>query len=580
MQHVYTLLLLRLRTPIIVIITVYAIAILGFTLIPGQDDAGSVWRMDFFHAFYFVSFMGSTIGFGEIPYPFTIPQRAWATITIYATVISWLYAIGSIFNVFQDHSFRSLVRRSRFAKRIERIHEPFYLVCGYGVTGNRLVQQLAAHGIRCAVIDSSPAHIDKLEAAEIAFSVPCLCANASDPDVLALGGLNNPLCIGVLALTSDDHANLSIAIDSKLVMPDRMVISRTQSAETTANLASFNTDHIIDPFETFADELITTLREPYKHLIYDVIVNSHHKVWTSPHQDTSGRWVICGYGRLGRALEEKFRERNIEMTFIEVTPDQRDAPKGTILGVGTEAETLLNADIENAVGIIAGTPDDADNLSIIITARDLNPDLITIARQNYDSNKPVFRAADVNIIMEPGREIADEIYMIIRTPLLRPFFQHLRAYDRDWCRELFMKMTATMDDQELEIWAISVNEKSSPALTNHIRRGFKVRIDALMRDPRDRTQDQRVHPLFLKKGDTYLIAPSRSTCLDIGDEVLFCGQFKARRRMSWIRDNYNVLRYVKTGREGPDGLVWRWLFQRRDMKYKKAQAKKQAARSN
>lgn len=74
MGHVFYLLLRRLRAPFLTIIVIYAISTLGFVLIPGQDDQGNPWHMDFFHAFYFVSFMGSTIGFGEIPYPSPRPS--------------------------------------------------------------------------------------------------------------------------------------------------------------------------------------------------------------------------------------------------------------------------------------------------------------------------------------------------------------------------------------------------------------------------------------------------------------------------------------------------------------------------
>ena len=130
MQHVFYLLLRRLRAPIITLIVVYSLSILGFVLIPGQDDQGNPWRMDFFHATYFVSFMGSTIGFGELPYPFTPGQRAWTMVTIYATVISWLYGIGTIFALFQDSSYHRLIKRTSFARRVNHINEPFYLVCG------------------------------------------------------------------------------------------------------------------------------------------------------------------------------------------------------------------------------------------------------------------------------------------------------------------------------------------------------------------------------------------------------------------------------------------------------------------
>ena len=79
MRNLIYLLLRRMRMPLIVIILAYAVSILGLVLIPGVDDQGQPWHMSIFHAFYFVSFMGSTIGFGEIPYPFSDPQRLWTT---------------------------------------------------------------------------------------------------------------------------------------------------------------------------------------------------------------------------------------------------------------------------------------------------------------------------------------------------------------------------------------------------------------------------------------------------------------------------------------------------------------------
>ena len=82
------LLLRRLRLPLIALISVYAVAIFGFTLLPGVDPEGNDWKMSFFHAFYFVSFVGPTIGLGEIPYPFSDAQRLWAAISMYCTVVA------------------------------------------------------------------------------------------------------------------------------------------------------------------------------------------------------------------------------------------------------------------------------------------------------------------------------------------------------------------------------------------------------------------------------------------------------------------------------------------------------------
>ncbi|MEO0369068.1 MAG: ion channel [Pseudomonadota bacterium] len=108
MSDIFFLLLKRLRTPLIILVFVYAVSITGMTLIPGIDPDGKPWRMSFFHAFYFVSFMGTTIGFGEVPYPFTDEQRLWVSVCIYTSVIAWLYAIGSMLRLVQDPLFQRL----------------------------------------------------------------------------------------------------------------------------------------------------------------------------------------------------------------------------------------------------------------------------------------------------------------------------------------------------------------------------------------------------------------------------------------------------------------------------------------
>lgn len=144
MNNIFFLFLRRMRQPLLTLIAVYAIAILGLVLIPGQDADGNPWRMDFFHAFYFVSFMSTTIGFGEIPYAFTEAQRMWATFCVYATVIGWLYAIGKLLTLVQDRNFQQAIVERSFSRRVKHIREAFYLVCGYGETGSALIQALTS----------------------------------------------------------------------------------------------------------------------------------------------------------------------------------------------------------------------------------------------------------------------------------------------------------------------------------------------------------------------------------------------------------------------------------------------------
>jgi Trk K+ transport system NAD-binding subunit len=455
------------------------------------------------------------------------------------------------------------MRRTTFARRVRRLNEPFYLICGFGYTGKRLVSRLDEQGIQTVVIDANPLAIDELEAHSLGLAVPGLCGDSADPDTLNIAGIRRKNCVGVIAITNDDHTNLAISIDSKLVDPDRLVISRSQSATNTANLASFGTDYIIDPFETFALHLVKSIREPYKHIISDLVFNPYHKVWASPHQDTSGRWIVCGYGRFGQAIDRLFRRHEIPITFIEADPKLRGAPTGTVLGMGTEEDTLREAKIETATGIVAGTPDDADNLSIILTAKQIKPDIITVARQNLSSNKPMFRAASVNLIMEPVRIIADEIFIRITTPLLMDFLEGLQAKDEQWARELVVKIGKVVEEQPMEAWAYNMNEQKCPAIIDSLNRGKLVTLGHLCRDPRNRDNELPAFPLLLKRGSKRILLPATDTPIEAGDDILISGKHQALASMNWIVHNYNVLRYIRTGVEAPGGLLWQWLSTRR-----------------
>src|SRR3712207_1926310 len=134
------LILRRMRAPLIVLIVIFSVSVLGLTVIPGQDAEGNPLHMGFFDAFYVMSYTATTIGFGEIPFPFTYNQRMWVTISIYLTVIGWAYAIGSLLALLQDRAFRSALALQHFSRKVSRLREPFLLIAGYGRTGELLGQ--------------------------------------------------------------------------------------------------------------------------------------------------------------------------------------------------------------------------------------------------------------------------------------------------------------------------------------------------------------------------------------------------------------------------------------------------------
>ena len=218
--------------------------------------------MGFFDAFYVMSYTASTIGFGEIPYPFTYNQRMWVTISIYLTVIGWAYAIGSLLALLQDRAFRQALALQHFSRKVARLREPFVLIAGYGRTGELLGHSFDAAGPavrrprRVRGADRRP------RTGLVPRRRPRPGRRRPRPGHLAVAGLDHPSCEAVVALTDDEEANLAVVMAAALLRPDLPVIARVTSRTHRRAHAGVRQPGTVNPFDRFGDHLRLALKAP------------------------------------------------------------------------------------------------------------------------------------------------------------------------------------------------------------------------------------------------------------------------------------------------------------------------------
>lgn len=552
------LILRRMRAPLITLITSYSIAVFGLSLMPAVDPAGAPWRMSLFEAFYVISYTATTIGFGEIPHPFSTAQRLWMSFSIYLTVISWFYAIGKLISLAQDPALREAFVTARFARQAERMAEPFYIVIGYGETGSLLVDALDRKGMRVVVVDIAQHRTNELELQDYQQHVPSLCADAKLPDTLLQAGIRHPLCRGVAALTDDDHANLSVAIAVKLISPKLPVLCRADHAETAANMASFGTDHIINPYELFGQHLAMEVHALGTYLLHEWLTGVPGTALPSPSCPPVGKWVVCGYGRFGKAVVSNLEREHIHTVIIEARPDLTGA-EGCIVGSGAEADTLIEAGIEDAVGIVAGTDNDINNLSIVMTALEIKPDLFVVIRKNRRYNEPLFRQFNADITMQPSDIIAHECLAHLISPLLAQFLTQAREQSNAWANQLISQLVEVVGENVPETWGTVLSFAQTPTIATLLAQGKAIPLEMLLRNPANREEFLPVVPLLLVRNKKQLLLPDRALPLKPGDRILFCGKAMAKAAHPLMFMNENVLEYVLSGSESPDGLIWRWF---------------------
>ena len=556
------LFLRRMRLPLTVLILAYSIATVGFTLIPGTDDQGNPWRMSFFEAFYVVSYTGSTIGFGEVPYDFSPGQRLWTMVSIYLTVIAWLFSIGSIISLLQDPAYRRALRRARLARLVRNLNEPFYLVCGYGDTGRMLTRALTDRGHQVVVVEHNQDKIELLEVEDFDAPVTSFCMNANLPDNLVEAGLRSRWCSGVIAVTGEGHVNLKIAISATLLNHKVAVYASADTRSEADNMRSFDTDYVVNPVEEYQRRLELAIDKPDLFRLYHWLNSGPSARLAKAVSIPRGKWIVCGFSRVGRAVWKLLQERDMEVVVIHPEPEQSGCPAGTIPGRGTQAEELTAAGVEDAAGIVAATNDDADNLSILITARALNPDLFHVVLENGLSSHALFRAAQPDFLGQPSSVVAGTILSRISSSLVEPFTQQLLQQDNETARQALAAFLRHQNDHPPQFSSGRISARRTPALARALEAGRQITVGKLLADPRDWQQRLHLEVLLVRRQQQDFLFPADDFALALGDRLLLAGRDGEAARLRAVLENDERLEYILTGRDRQQGLVWQWLERR------------------
>jgi voltage-gated potassium channel len=116
-------------------------------------------------------------------------------------------------------------------------------------------------------------------------------------------------------------------------------------------------------------------------------------------------FVVCGYGRVGRAATEEFRKQGLPVVVIDASPDAaadlQDARIPHLVGDATREATLVQAGIARARGLVCALDSGALNVYITLSARAERDDLTIVARAtDLESIDRLYRAG-ANRVIQP-----------------------------------------------------------------------------------------------------------------------------------------------------------------------------------
>ncbi len=138
--------------------------------------------------------------------------------------------------------------------------------------------------------------------------------------------------------------------------------------------------------------------------------------------------VVCGFGRNGKQAAERLTTYKKPFVVIEKNHEVIEKNEEEVLfveGDANEDEVLNEARIENAQYLITTMPDDAANLFVVLSARQLNNDLFIISRASQVSSQKKLLLAGADKVIMPDKIGGDHMASLVVMPNLVTFMDKL-----------------------------------------------------------------------------------------------------------------------------------------------------------
>lgn len=208
--------------------------------------------------------------------------------------------------------------------------------------------------------------------------------------------------------------------------------------------------------------------------------------------------IICGAGRVGRTAGTALREMRRDFVIIDDDPDLVHELQETgwtaLNGDATRDETLQEAAIARAAGLLVCTGNDSDNLFIVLSARSLNQDLLIVARSVDAASESKMRLAGADKVISPyqigGRQMAN----VVVRPHVAEFVDHVTL------------------DTGLELWLeeVLIAPDSAVAGQTVVEADMRRRTGAIL-------------VAMMRGEDQIMVTPDENIQLSPGDELIVLG---------------------------------------------------------
>lgn len=217
--------------------------------------------------------------------------------------------------------------------------------------------------------------------------------------------------------------------------------------------------------------------------------------------------IICGFGRNGMEAAAKLAQYGRQFVVIEKEPAATTADQEQLFvlkGDATDEHILEEAGIRRASYLISSLPSDADNLFVVLTARQINKNLHIITRASMESSRRKLKLAGANKVVMPDKLGGEHMAAMVVMPDLTEFLDHLSADNKE-----------TVNLEEILVDKLPDHYCGRSIADLQLRRMSGCTVIG-----------------YKGKGEAYQVNPEPSTVLESGARILVLGRPEQIRKLN------------------------------------------------
>lgn len=233
----------RFFVPVAALVGIVIIGFFGYIIIEGYTPLDSLYML-------VITF--ATIGYGEV-HPLSEAGRIFTMLLIVSGFTVGLYALGRVSTFFMEGELFNVLKIKRMDKALANL-KGHYIICGYGKTGKKVLDDLLHKGHKVVLIESNSERNEKLK--EVFHeNLIHIDGDSTNDDVLLHAGIERAKIL--ISVLNTDAENLFVTLSAKDLNRHIKVITRVEDAGSTPKFKKAGADFIISQIELASERIVS-----------------------------------------------------------------------------------------------------------------------------------------------------------------------------------------------------------------------------------------------------------------------------------------------------------------------------------